>query len=169
MNFLKKHRVYIALAVVAAVAAAVLVLSGNNKYNREDIPNPSGKTISQIAEQRGITLAQLKEEYALPKDMRGDTFESCAYYYIPASKMAELQGVTFDDFAKLYGWGEDILPDTPWGEAQDKTSLKYMYDGDKALRSFCEQYNLGDNITGDTKYGEVRHKIKDISDFSNLR
>ena len=102
--------------------------------------------------------------------MRADTEEAAAYYSIPTWKIAEMSGKSFEDFKKLYGWSDDILPDTPWGYAQDETLLKYMYSSEKALESFKEQYDLGDEVTGETKYKVVRDIVAESNpDLGKLR
>lgn len=164
-----KKRLIIATTVFFAIIIFIMFFSGN-KYNKDGIINPSGRTISDIASERGISVAQLKEEYSLPKDMRADTLEAAAYYNIPTEKMAEMNSMTFEEFAEMFGWGDGIKPDTPWGEAQGETLLRYMYRSEKALDSFKKQYNLGDDVTGETKYKEVRDRVSaETPELAKLR
>ncbi len=154
----KKEKAAAVFAAIIIIAAACLLLKmfGENKYNKLGYINPSGKTIGQIADEQGITLKELREKYELPGDMRADTEEAAAYYSIPTGKIAELNGMSFENMKKAYGWDDSINADTPWGKAQDETLLKYMYSSEKALQSFKNQYELGDEITGETKYKQVR-------------
>ena len=141
-----------------------------NEYNDLGYINTSGKTIGQIAKDQGITLERLLEKYELPKNMRSDTHEAAAYYSIPTWKIAEMSGRTIEQIKKLYGWSDEITPDTPWGIAQDETLLKYMYASEKALDSFRKQYGLGKDITGDTKYKVVRDIVTNKNpDMGKLR
>lgn len=169
---MKLNKKLIAAVVITAVVIGTIfiVFFSGNKYNEMGIINPSGKTISQVAQESGITLDELKEKYGLPKNMPSDTEEAAAYYFIPTEKMAQISGSTFDEFKEIFGWGDEIKPDTPWGEAQDETQLKYMYQSEKALESFRRQYDLGDEITGETKYKEVRDKVSaENPDLAKLR
>lgn len=158
-RFSKKNK-----AVICAAGAAILILACTliynfcivNKYNKLGYINTSGKTIGQIAQENGITLETLLEEYGLPKNMRADTEEAAAYYTISTAKIASMNGKTFEELKELYHWDDTITPDTSWGTAQGETLLKYMYSSENALNNFKKEYNLGDDVTGDTKYKEVR-------------
>jgi len=170
MKINKKTKITAVVITAVVIGGIFLIFFSGNKYNDMGIINPSGKTIAQIADERGITVAELKEKYDLPKDMRSDTEEAAAYYFIPTEKMAQISGSTFEEFKALFGWSDEIKPDTPWGEAQDETQLKYMYQSEKALESFRRQYGLGEEITGETKYKEVRDKVSaENPDLAKLR
>lgn len=159
----------VALAIII-IGAFILKYFSVNKYNQMGYINTSGKTIGELANEQGISLKKFLEKYELPKNMRADTEEAAAYYSIPTWKIAEMSGKSFEDFKKLYGWNDDILPDTPWGHAQDETLLKYMYSSEKALESFKEQYDLGDEVTGETKYKVVRDIVAENNpDLGKLR
>ena len=145
-----------AVIVIGVVFTLVYNFCIVNKYNKLGYINTSGKTIGQIAEENGITLEELLEEYGLPENMRADTEEAAAYYTISTGKIASMNGKTFEELKELYHWDDTITPETSWGVAQGEILLKYMYSSEKALDSFKEEYNLGDEVTGDTKYKEVR-------------
>ena len=173
----KKYRVFnnktalvSSIVLVVIVCTVIIRCFSVNKYNELGYANTSGKTIGQIAEEQGISVKKFLEKYALPKNMRADTEEAAAYYSIPTWKIAEMSGKSFEEFKTLYGWNDEIKPDTPWGQAQDETLLKYMYASENALNGFKEQYALGDEITGDTKYKVVRDIVtKNNPDLGKLR
>ena len=57
------------------------------------------------------------------------------------------------------GWDDSITEDTTFGDALDKTQLKY-YVGEEQLERFKQEYNLPE-VTGETLYGEIRNIVDD--------
>ncbi len=156
----------IVVAVVAVLVVAALALVGvnfvknSNKYNKMGYINISGRTLDEVAEASGKTLEEFKTEYKLPEDMKGNTEESAAYYMIPAEKMAEMNGITFDQLKEMLGLADnaELTGDMPWGKVEGEATLK-AYVGETNIEEFKEYYGLGDEITADTKWSEIRNIV----------
>lgn len=105
--------------VVCAAVVLVAYFTTYNKYNA----NVDGYsvTLEQSAKEMEMTLDELKEEYGLPKDMRGDTIIPVVQNYFSADKALQMQsGMTFDQFVEMVGLPDDIevSADMPWGKFQ---------------------------------------------------
>lgn len=156
----------IVIAVVAVLVVAVLALVGvnfvknSNKYNEMGYINISGRTLDEVATASGKTLEEFKTEYKLPEDMKGNTEESAAYYMIPAEKMAEMNGITFDQLKEMLGLADnaELTGDMPWGKVEGEATLK-AYVGETNIEEFKKYYELGDEITADTKWSEIRNIV----------
>lgn len=161
----KKNTGKIAGISIACVAVAVVIILAiffgpklMNKYNRMGYIDTTGRTIGEVADANGYELADFLASYDLPADMPESTYESVAYYMIPAKKVAEMYGMDFASLKEMLGWDDTVTEDTPWGEAEGETTLS-KYVGEDNLSQFKEQYNLGDEITGETKWKEIRNII----------
>lgn len=144
--------------IIAAILAAC-TLSLSAQFAFAEYINVSGKTIGEIAEQEGYAnFSEFLAEYGLPADLPADTTEAEAYYNIPTGKIAEQLGIGLDELKESLGLGDDVTADTPWGEAEGKSPLRY-YIGEEYLDDFKAEYGLGDEVTGDTLYGEVRNIV----------
>lgn len=151
----------VAVLIIAAVTAVgVLFAKNSNKYNKMGYINISGRTLDEVAEASGKSLDEFKTEYGLPEDMKGNTEESAAYYMIPAEKMAEMNGITFDRLKEMLGLADnaEITGDMPWGEVEGSATLK-SYVGEDNVEEFKKYYELGDDITADTLWSEIRNVV----------
>ena len=162
-----KKKAPVAIIIGAVVIILVLVIavlckqySGKifNKYNRQGYVNTSGKTISEVADKMGMSVEDFLKKYDLPEDMPGNTEETAAYYTMPTSKIAEQYGTDFDTLKKELELGDDITPETKWGDAEATIKVG-TYVGAENLGRFKEYYGLGDNVTADTKWGEIRNQV----------
>lgn len=150
-----------AIAAVLVIAALVLYFMGYfglwfNKYNRKYI-NTTGRTISEVADTSGMTVKEFLELYDLPKSMPANTYESAAFYTMPASKVAEMYGTTFDDLKEQFGLPDGVSEKDPWGDVEGEITLDTYTNGN--VDAFKEYYGLGDEVTGETKIKEVRNTI----------
>lgn len=152
-------------AIIVLLIAAFCVLLGMgkipqiyNKYNHMGYVNVTGRTIADIADDAGMEISELLEEYGLPKDMPANTQESAAYYMMPVKNIARMYGMSFDDMKELLGFGDDITEDTAWGVAEGEVTLE-KYIGEDNLDEFKEKYGFGDEITLETKWKEVRKTV----------
>lgn len=152
----------IAVACVAVAAVIVLAIFFGpkllNKYNRMGYIDTTGRTIGEVADLSGYELADFLAEYGLPADMPESTYESVAYYMIPASKVAEMYGMDFASLKEMLGWDDSITEETPWGEAEGETTLS-KYIGEGNLSAFKEEYGFGDEVTAETKWKEIRNTV----------
>ncbi len=150
-----------AIAAVLVIAALVLYFMGYfglwfNKYNRKYI-NTTGRTISEVADTSGMTVKEFLELYDLPKSMPANTYESAAFYTMPASKVAEMYGTTFDDLKEQFGLPDGVSEKDAWGDVEGEITLDTYTNGN--VDAFKEYYGLGDEVTGETKIKEVRNTI----------
>ena len=150
-----------AVAAVLVIAALVLYFMGYfglwfNKYNRKYI-NTTGRTISEVADTAGMTVKEFLELYDLPKSMPANTYESAAFYTMPASKVAEMYGTTFDDLKEQFGLPDGVSEKDAWGDVEGEITLDTYTNGN--VDAFKEYYGLGDEVTGETKIKEVRNTI----------
>ena len=156
-------------AVIIIVAALILIggsvfgmskagLFTTNKYNKMGYVNISGRTLEDVAADADMTVDEFKEEYQLPEDMTGDTYESAAFYNIPTGKIAEMYGMEFSDIIELLALPDTVTETTPWGEAEGEAPLK-NYVGEESVDAFKEEYELGDDVTGDTKWKDIRNIV----------
>lgn len=150
-----------AIAAVLVIAALVLYFMGYfglwfNKYNRKYI-NTTGRTISEVADTSGMTVKEFLELYDLPKSMPANTYESAAFYTMPASKVAEMYGTTFDDLKEQFGLPDGVSEKDAWGDVEGEIALDTYTNGN--VDAFKEYYGLGDEVTGETKIKEVRNTI----------
>lgn len=150
------------VVVILAVVAVKLLPSFYNKYNAEGkklgYVNTSGRTIDTVADEFGMSVEEFLEQYDLPADMPGNTEETTAFYNIPFSKFAEMNGYEIEDFKENFGLSDDITEDMTWGEVESQITLA-KYVGEEYLDAFKEQYELGDDVTGETTWGEIRKTI----------
>lgn len=130
-----------------------------NKYNNLGYINVSGRDLQQVAEDAGKTVDEFKTEYGLPEDMKPNTDESAAYYMMPVSKMAEMNGLTVDQVKEMLKITDiEITDSTPWGEVEGEVTLA-NYIGEEKLDSFKEFYGLGEEVTAETKWKDVRNVV----------
>ncbi|MDD6215042.1 MAG: hypothetical protein PUB42_07670 [Firmicutes bacterium] len=128
-----------------------------NKYNQGYV-DITGKTVADLAESQNMELAQFLEQYNLPADMPGSTFETAAYYTIPVSKMAEMYRMDFATLKEVLKLPDTVTEDTTWGEAEGQVKLG-DYVGADNLDEFKKQYGLGDEVTADTQWKDVRRTV----------
>lgn len=142
-----------------------------NKYNRGYV-NVTDTTIGELADSMGIEVSDFLEEFELPADMPGSTYEMAAIYNLPTKVYCQMYYSDFETIKDLIGIpdktedGEAITEDTPWGVALDEVPVgKYISDsGDGAeLEKFKEQHGFGDEVTLETKWKEVRDTVDKAS------
>ncbi|MDD6483133.1 MAG: hypothetical protein PUF72_00960 [Clostridiales bacterium] len=151
----------IAAAVVVVAIALVLIFFGKNlfnKYNRMGYIDTTGRTIGEVADANGYELQDFLAEFELPSDMPENTYESVAYYMIPARKVAQMYGMDFAGLKEMLKWDDSITEETPWGEAEGETTLG-AYVGEDNVESFKEQYGMGEEVTAETKWKEIRNIV----------
>lgn len=124
-----------------------------NPYNVNSV-DITGRTVAEVAEETGMTLAEFLEDNSLPADMPGDTYETAARGYIPCGKMAEIYGMSFEEFKAAYELPDYITESTTYHEAIGEVTLG-VYVGTDILEQFKEHYGLDADVTADTKYKEV--------------
>ncbi|MCC8169611.1 MAG: hypothetical protein LIO59_04500 [Oscillospiraceae bacterium] len=124
-----------------------------NPYNVNSV-DITGRTIADVAAETGMTLSKFLEDNGLPADMPGDTYEAAAYGYIPCSKMAEMYGISFEEFKSQLELPDYITESTIYHEAIGEVTLG-VYVGTDILEQFKEHYGLGGDVIADTKYKEV--------------
>ena len=152
----------ILVAAVIIILAVVTSMMSFNKYNKLGYVDISGKTVQDIADAQGITLAEFLEAYKLPADMPGDTTEANAYYSIPAGVIAEMNGLDFATLKAMLKLPEGVTEETPWGEAEGGILLADYIGGADKVDAFKEQYGLGDEVTAETPWGEIRNIVDTI-------
>ena len=152
-------------AIVVIILAVFCILLGlgkfpkiYNKYNHMGYVNITGRTLADIAEESGMTLDELLEEYNLPANMPANTQESAAYYMMPVKSIAAMYGMTFEDMKAMLDFGDDVTEDTVWGKAEGEVTLE-KYIGEDNFEDFKEKYGFGDEITLETKWKEVRKTV----------
>ena len=150
------------VAVVIIAAAVITSTMSFNPYNKLGYVDISGKTIQDIADAQGITLAEFLEAYQLPSDMPGDTTEANAYYSIPTGVVAEMNGLDFDTIKTMLKLPEGTTYATPWGEAEGGIKLADYIGGADKVDAFKEQYGFGDEVTAETPWGEIRNAVDTI-------
>ena len=160
-NVSKKGKAGVIVAIVVAflivVAAAVTSTMEFNKYNRLYI-DTTGQTLEDVVAMSGMTLEEFLQQFDLPEDMPASTSVTAAEYFIPTGKIAELQGADFEMMKAMFGFGDDVTEETPWGEAEGKIRVG-IYVGEENLESFKAEYGLGDDVTADTLWGEIRNDV----------
>lgn len=147
------------VAVVIIALAVATSMMDFNKYNKMGYVDISGKTIQDIADAQGITLAEFLEAYKLPADMPGDTIEAAAYYMIPAGVVAEMNGLDFATLKAMLKLPEDATEETPWGDAEGGILLADYIGGADKVDAFKEQYGFGDEVTAETPWRELRNTV----------
>ncbi len=153
----------IVVALVIIVAAVVTSTMDFNKYNKLGYVDISGKTIQDIADAQGITLAEFLEAYQLPADMPGDTTEANAYYSIPTGVVAQMNGLDFATLKAMLKLPEGVTEETPWGEAEGGILLADYIGGADKVDAFKAQYGFGDEVTAETPWGEIRNAVDTIT------
>lgn len=163
-----KHSLWI-IAPIAVVAAVVLGIVAMMALRMAGVVNPyekgyidiTGRTAGDIAKEKHFKYEKFLDEYGLPKDMPKSTSETAMFYNMPVKVFVKkTPGVeSFDELKADMGWDDSITEDTTFGDALDKTQLKY-YVGEEQLERFKQEYNLPD-ITGETLYGEIRNIVDD--------
>ena len=160
-NVSKKGKAGVIVAIVVAflivVAAAVTSTMEFNKYNKLYV-DTSGQTLEDVVAMSGMTLEEFLQQFDLPEDMPASTSVTAAEYFIPTGKIAELQGANFEMMKAMFGFGDDVTAETPWGEAEGKIRVG-IYVGEENLESFKAEYGLGDDVTADTLWGEIRNDV----------
>lgn len=152
----------IVVALVIIIAAVVTSTMSFNKYNKLGYVDISGKTIQDIADAQGITLAEFLEAYHLPSDMPGDTTEANAYYSIPTGIVAEMNGLDFATLKAMLKFQDDVTEETPWGIAEGGILLADYIGGADKVDAFKAQYGFGDEVTAETPWGELRNTVDTI-------
>lgn len=152
----------IVVALVIVIAAVVTSTMNFNKYNKLGYVDISGKTIQDIADAQGITLAEFLEAYHLPSDMPGDTTEANAYYSIPTGIVAEMNGLDFATLKAMLKFQDDVTEETPWGIAEGGILLGDYIGGADKVDAFKAQYGFGDEVTAETPWGELRNTVDTI-------
>ena len=152
----------VVVALVIIIAAVVTSTMEFNKYNKLGYVDISGKTVQDIADAQGITLAEFLAAYQLPEDMPGDTTEANAYYSIPTGIIAEMNGLDFETLKTMLKLPEDATAATPWGIAEGGILLADYIGGADKVDAFKEQYGLGDSVTAETPWGEIRNIVDTI-------
>ena len=188
----KKGNAKIVIIVIAAVIVLLAALAGlayrfgggyilvnhpeydhffYNKYNHMGYVDVYGQTIADLVEENNsyveneedkTTVAEFKEMYNLPADMRGDTALSIAEYMLPVTTYFEMVGVTYDDIKEYYGLGDEVNENMTWGEFSGEITVKNSV-GEENVEDFKEQYGFGDEVTGDTKWKEVRNVVDEVT------
>ncbi len=155
------------IAVIVAVVIIALAVATSmmdfNKYNKMGYVDISGKTIQDIADAQGVTLAEFLEAYHLPADMPGDTIEAAAYYTIPTGIVAEMNGLDFETLKSMLKLPEDATAETPWGEAEGGILLADYIGGADKVDAFKAQYGFGDEVTAETPWRELRNTVDTIT------
>ena len=163
----KKHTETAAVAVITAMITAVvavfctLVAVGKlpqvyNKYNKGI--NVTGRTINDIAKEKGITPAEILRRYGLPADMPKETTEASVYYRKTLGEIADMNGVSIDWLKEKLELGEEVTEDANWVGIEDELTLGlYIVEAD--FDSFKEEYGLGNSVAPDTKFKKVRSKV----------
>jgi len=104
--------------VVCLVAAATWYFACYNPYNANT--HGYAMDIATVAKLNGVSIPEIKEQYAIPENIPDDTIMEVAINYAPAEKMAELMyGMTLEDLksaAKLDNL--EITENTLWGDIQ---------------------------------------------------
>lgn len=126
------------------------------------------RTISEVANDLGMTLDEYIEEYDLPENYPALASETEAMYTIPLTRMAKTYGMEFNEFIKSLNLPDDISPDTPWGKALNQITLG-SYVGDGNVDNFKEMYNLSDNVNADTLYGEILNDVDTVKKENRLK
>lgn len=170
-GFIPKPAIIIAIVCLCAAVAAAAVLyisereKNYNPYNEMGYYNTGGRTLDEVASEFTMSLEEFLEEFELPTDMRGDTYEVAAYNMMPVSRVAEMYGLDFDTMKQYFAFDDTVTEDTPYGEAYDTIKLKDIYG--ESLDNVKEEYGLDDSVTGETTWGEVRSIIekKDYEDW----
>lgn len=155
-----KSGVVMAIILVVAIVAAACVwfFMPKNPYNKLGYVDISGKTVQDLADQMGVSLADFLAQYELPADMPADTTESAAYYSIPVKIMAQMFGMDFATMKETLHFPETVTEETTWGEAEGLVLLK-DYVGEENLDAFKEQYGFGDEVTLETQWKDVRTAV----------
>lgn len=155
------------IAIVVALVVIVLAVATStmefNKYNKMGYVDISGKTVQDVADAQGVTLAEFLEAYKLPSDMPGDTTEAAAYYTIPTGVVAEMNGLDFATLKAMLKLQDDVTEETPWGEAEGGILLADYIGGADKVDAFKEQYGLGDEVTAETPWGEIRNTVDTVT------
>lgn len=149
----------VAVLVVIAIAIGAYLFINRNPYNRMGYINVSGKTIGEVAESLGKDLDEFLAEFELPAKMPADTTEAAAYYTIPASKIAEINGLELDQLKTMLKLDDTVNEKTPWGEAEGNIKLADYIGGDDYVEEFKEFYSLQDTVTGETLWKDIRNQV----------
>ncbi len=155
--------VALALAFAIGFAGFKVYKAVYNPYNHMGYYNISGMTLDDFAEQIGLSVEEVIEQFELPEDIKPDTYYDVIEYLIPVSYMAQMQfGVDAEALIQAFELGDEITGESTWGEALDTMPLRIYYGDEEYLNEAIAEYNLGDDVTGDTLWGEVRPIINKI-------
>lgn len=159
------------IAAIVAIALAFAIGFGGykvyktvyNPYNHMGYYNISGMTLDDFAEQIGMSVEEVVEEFQLPEDIKPDTYYDVVEYLIPVDYVAQMQfGVDAETVIQAFELGDEITGESTWGDALDTMPLRVYYGDEELLNEAIAEYNLGDDVTGDTLWGEVRPIVNKI-------
>ena len=131
---------------------------GNKSQPDGGYVDVTGRTVGEVAKERGLTLSEYLNEYELPADMPSLVSETEANYTIPAYRMAEMYDMSFETLKQTFELPDSVTENTTWGEAIGEATLG-AYAGEENVESFKKLYGLDKSVTAGTKYKEVREQI----------
>ena len=135
--------------------------SGNTSLPEGGYVDVTGRTVGEVAKERGLELAEYLAEYDLPSDMPELVSETEANYTIPAYRMAEMYGMSFEALKQTFELPDSVTEDMTWGEAIGEATIG-AYAGEGNIESFKKLYNLDNSVTEATKYKEVREQVDTV-------
>lgn len=147
--------------VIAAIALVSYMFLNRNPYNRKYI-DVTGRTVQEVAEGAGMELSEFLEMYGLPADMPANTYESAAYYSIPAGTIAKMNMMDFATMKQVLSLPDEVTEDMTWGEVEDSLTVGQQV-GEDGVEEFKAEYGLGDDVTADTKWGDIRKQVDKVS------
>ncbi len=122
----------------------------------------TGRTVEDVARERGLTLKEYLDEYELPPDMPALVSETEANYTIPVRRMLDMYGMSFESFRQVFNMPDSVDENMTWGEAIGEAPLgEYvdMYVGKDSLEGFKRMYSLDDSVNESTKWKDVREQV----------
>ena len=134
---------------------------GNKSLPDGGYVDVTGRTVAEVAKERGLTLAEYLNEYDLPADMPGLVSETEANYTIPAYRMAQMFDMSFETLKQTFELPDSVNENTPWGKAIGEATLG-AYAGENNVESFKKLYGLDESVTADTKWKEVREIVDTV-------
>ena len=111
----------------------------------------TGRTVAEVAKERGLKLSEYLSEYDLPSDMPALVSETEANYTIPAYRMAQMYDMSFETLKQTFELPDSVEENTPWGEAIGEAPLG-AYAGEDNVELFKKLYGLDESVTAKTKY-----------------
>ncbi len=146
----------------AEIKAYINYEKGRKNQPKGGYIDVTGRTVAEVAKERGLTLEEYLSEYDLPPDMPGLVSETEANYTIPVHRMLDMYGMSFESFKQMFDIPDGIDENSPWGIAIGEAPVGAyidMYVGKDSLEKFKEQYDLPDSVENDTKWKEVREQV----------